>query len=354
MTSGTETKPDALMLYGAYGYTGRLVTERARTLGLQPIIAGRDAARVKALADEHALDWRAFPLDGAVDSELAGVAAVLNMAGPFSRTAAPMVAACLRTGTHYIDITGEIDIFTALHGHDAAARAAGVVLLPGAGFDVVPSDCIAAHVHRRLPGAQSLQIVIGGLNDLSRGTARTGLESIAAGTAVRRDGEIVRLPKAPRDAADFGDGLRPIVGVGWGDVATAHYSTGIPDIDVFFEASPALDRAASMPAPVRAFMGSRLGQWLGNRAIDRMPPGPNETARRKGRAILIAEAADAEGNSATARLETPEGYRLTAMTALDIARRVAAGEVAPGYHTPSTAFGPDYILGFPDVARRDL
>ncbi|MHB9880308.1 saccharopine dehydrogenase family protein [Pacificimonas sp. ICDLI1SI03] len=343
-----------LLFYGAYGYTGRLVTERAVARGLSPILAGRNADRVEALARQYGLRWRAFDLGNRAAPELADVSTVLNMAGPFSRTAVPMAEACLQSGTNYVDITGEITVFEALHALGDRAIDSGIVLLPGAGFDVVPSDCLAAHLHRRLPAAQSLHFVIGGLNKLSRGTAKTGLESIAYGTKVRRDGDVVTLPKTPRGTSDLGHGLRATIGVSWGDVATAFYSTGIPNIEVYFESTPDMARMASLPSVLRWLLKTALGQWVGRRAIDRMPPGPNLEQRDRARAILQAEADDANGTTVISRMETPEAYKLTSMTALDIAERLARGEVSPGYHTPSSAFGADYILGFSGVSRTDL
>jgi short subunit dehydrogenase-like uncharacterized protein len=342
-----------ILLYGATGYTGRLITERAAARGLPLILAGRSEAAVAALAREHRFDWRAFGLDDAA-AHLAGVNVVLHAAGPFSATARPMSDACLAAGVHYTDITGEIDVFEALAARDAEAKAADVVLLPGAGFDVVPSDCLAAHVKRRLPTATTLDLVIGGLTKVSRGTAKTMVEGMARGTRVREAGRIVELARPPRGTADFGHGLRPTIGVSWGDVATAYHSTGIPDIRVFFEAAPEFERAAAMPAWLRRLLASGPGQRLARFAIDRMPAGPDAAARDRGRAVLVAHAADAAGNHVASQLETPEGYTLTAETALEVARRLAAGEVAPGYHTPSSAFGPEFILGFKGVTRRDL
>lgn len=343
-----------ILIYGANGYTGRLVVERALARGLRPVLAGRNRQAVEALADETGLSSRVFDLKGRVADELGGVGTVLHLAGPFSRTSVPMLDACLAARAHYIDITGEIDVFEALAARDAEAKTAGIAVLPGAGFDVVPSDCLAAHLKRRLPGAVSLDLVIGGLNDPSRGTTRTMLEGMAAGTRVREGGIIVELPEVPRGTADFGHGLKPTLGVSWGDVSTAWHSTGIPDIRVFFEASPPLERALGIPRPLRALIASAPGRWLAGRAIDRMPPGPDADARGRGRAVLVGHAADAEGNRAVSQLETPEGYTLTALTAVEIARRVHGGEVAAGFHTPSGAFGPDFILGFSGVKRRDL
>ncbi len=343
-----------ILIYGANGYTGRLVVERALARGLRPVLAGRNRQAVEALADETGLTSRVFDLKGSVAGDLEGVGTVLHLAGPFSRTSAPMLDACIAARAHYIDITGEIDVFEVLAARSGEAKAAGIVVLPGAGFDVVPSDCLAAHLKRRLPAATSLDLVIGGLNEASRGTTKTMLEGMAAGTRVREDGRIIELPEVPRGTADFGRGLKPTVGVSWGDVSTAYHSTGIPDIRVFFESSPPLERALGMPSLLRTLIASAPGRWLAGRAIDRLPPGPDADARAKGRSILVGHATDADGNRAVSQLETPEGYTLTALTAVEIARRIHGGEVAPGFHTPSTAFGPDFVLGFSGVKRRDL
>jgi len=343
-----------ILIYGATGYTGRLVVERAVAKGLRPIVAGRSRAPVEALANEYGLAARVFALDGDVATNLGGVGTVLHLAGPFSATSTPMLAGCLAARANYIDITGEIDVFEAIAARSADARAAGIVALPGAGFDVVPSDCLAAHVKRRLPTATALDLVIGGLSNVSRGTAKTMAEGIAQRTRVREGGEIVELAAVPRGTADFGGGLRPTIGVSWGDVSTAYHSTGIPDIRVFFEASPELERSLSMPDFLKRFLAGRIGQRLARAFIDRMPPGPDADARARGRAVLIAHAIDAEGKQASSQLETPEGYSLTAQTAVEIARRVHAGEVVPGFHTPSSAFGPDFVLSFKGVTRRDL
>ncbi len=348
--------PGTLLIYGASGYTGRLCAEHAVALGLQPVLAGRDRAKVEPLARRLGLAWRAFPLDAEpATAALADVAVVLHAAGPFSATARPMVDACLATGTHYVDITGEIDVFEALAARDAAAKAAGVTLLPGAGFDVVPSDCLAAHVAARLPGATRLRIALGGFGAVSRGTAKTMLEGVAAGTRVRRDGRIVTTPGTPRATLDLGDGPRPAVGVGWGDVATAWRSTAIPDIAVFFVAAPGLAAMAGLPAPLMRLLGTGGAQRLLKRQVERwLPAGPTPAQRASGRHTLLAEAWDATGARVASRLDTPEAYTLTARTAVEAARRLGAGGVATGYQTPSTAFGADFILAFAGVARIDL
>ena len=182
-----------ILIYGATGYTGRLIAKVAADRGASPILAGRDLGRVEAVAKPLGLAARAFDLRDPrrIDAAMAGVSAVLCVAGPFSTTSKPMADACLRNRVHYLDITGEIDVFEALAARDAEAAARGVTLLPGVGFDVVPSDCLAAHLKRRLPDAVDLKLYLSLGANMSRGTAKTMVEAIAAGTRLRRNGRLV-------------------------------------------------------------------------------------------------------------------------------------------------------------------
>jgi len=346
-----------LLIYGANGYTGRLLAERALEVGLRPVLAGRNGAEIHALAAELGLPAKVFDLGSpaVVREGIAGAAVVLHAAGPFSATSRPMVDACLSAGAHYVDVTGEIAVLEAVAARDAEAREHNVMLLPGAGFDVVPTDCMAAHVKRRLPGAVRLRLGVAGVGGgISRGTARTMLEGIGGGTLVRKGGRIVALRRTPRAEIDFGRGPRPALGLSWGDVATAWHSTRIPDIEVYFALTPTLARVASIPHAVKRVLGSGPLRSLLGRAIRSRPPGPSPERRARGRSIVVAEAWDGEGRSVRSRLETVEAYTLTAWTAVEIARRALAGQAAPGSHTPATAYGPDFVLSFEATARHDL
>ncbi len=346
-----------ILIYGATGYTGKLVARTAHGQGLTPILAGRNADKVRAVAEPLGLDWRAFDLGdpGRIDAGLDGVAVVLCIAGPFSATSRPMASACIRRGIHYLDVTGEIDVFEALAARDAEARQAGVMLLPGVGYDVVPSDCLAAHLKRRMPGAVDLKLYIEVVSaKLSRGTAKTMIQELPGGTRVRRGGRLVTLERPGSGHCDFGHGVTPTMPISWGDVATAFYSTGIPNIEVHNRAIPALKVAAGLPRFARSLLGLGLTQGLLRAVINRQPEGPSDEARRSGGSIMVGLAHDAKGGSVRSRLRLPDGYSLTAMTATDIARRVAAGEVKPGFQTPSLMFGPEYILGFEGVSWEDL
>ena len=344
------------LLYGAYGYTGALIARRAVASGLRPILAGRRAEALEPLARELGAPWRAFSLDdaGALERGLEGVSAVLHCAGPFSRTAAPMARACLRARCHYLDITGEVAVFEALAAMGAEADERGVALLPGVGFDVVPSDCLAAHVAGRCPGASRLTLAFEALGQPSRGTMLTALEHLGAGGLVRRQGTLTAVPGWHTRRLDLGDGPRAALRIPWGDLATAWRSTGIPDIEVYLVAplaTRALMLAATLGAPVlrRDAVRRRLAARIRAR-----PAGPSAGALARGRSVLWAEARAADGRRAAARLDAPDGYALTADAAVEALRRALDGTLPPGFQTPSRAFGAGFVLELPGVVRRDL
>lgn len=353
--------PQDILIYGANGYTAELITELALKDGARPILAGRSDSKIAPLAQRHGLPMRVFALDDAARAAqaLAGVQVVLNCAGPFSRTAQAMSAACMQAGAHYLDITGEVEVFEALMQCDAQARAQGVMLMPGTGFDVVPSDCLAAHLKRRMPDASALTLAFQAIGQPSHGTAITMAENLHKGGYIRRGGVLQAVPPvwATRQI-DFGStpgaGPTSTMSVPWGDVATAWVSTRIPDIEVFM----AMPAAAIIGARLSRYMGGLLGsapvQKLIQKGIATAPAGPDAGQRAKGSAHLWGQVSNPAGQTATARLHTAEGYTLTAMTAWDIARRCVAGQAQAGFQTPSLVFGADYILGFEGSRREDL
>jgi len=339
------------MIYGATGYTGRLMAQEARRQGLQPVLAGRSADKLAGLADELGLPWQAFGLDDAqsVREGIAGSRVVLHCAGPFSATALPMARACLEQGVHYLDITGEIPVFEALHGLDDAARRADVVLLPGAGFDVVPSDCLAACLVESLPAAVSLELAFYAGGGPSPGTALTSVEGLARGGCVRRDGALREVPLAWKARTiPFADGEREAMTIPWGDVYTAWVSTGIPDIAVYMALPPATIRRLRRLRPLQSLL--RLGpvqSFLKSRARALRGPSP-ETRARTG-CELWGEARTADGRVATATLSTPNGYDLTVSAALGIVGHLLAADVEGGYYTPSLLMGSGYAASLPGV-----
>jgi short subunit dehydrogenase-like uncharacterized protein len=342
---------NAWLLYGANGYTGGLVAHTAVRQGLRPILAGRNPVRVAPLAAELGLDYRAFALE---DTPAVEVAVVLNCAGPFSHTATPKVDGCLRTRTYYLDITGEIAVFEALAARDAEAKAAGIMLLPGAGFDVVPSDCLAAHLKGWLPAATRLTLGLRGLGKTSRLTATTVVENIHRAGAIRCNGVVTPVPAAWKTKQiDLGRGPVTAVLVPWGDMSTAYYSTGIPNIEVYMTLPALLRRLMVLSRYLGWLLGTPAVQSFLKRLVQAQASGPTEAERARGLSLLWGEASDDTGNRVRTRMQTPEGYTLTALTAVAIAQKVLAGFAPVGFQTPPRAYGVDSILEFEGVMRSD-
>lgn len=353
------------MIYGANGYTGELVARHAIERGERPVLAGRSAGAVEALAGELGLAARVFPLTdpGSARANLVDVDAVLHCAGPFVHTSRPLVEACLASGTHYLDITGEIQVFEAILARGAEARRAGVALLPGVGFDVVPTDCLAARLAAALPAATHLELAFHGAGGgISHGTLTTMIENLPRAGAVRRDGRIVPVPAAfDAKQIEFSCGRRWAMTIPWGDVSTAFHTTGIPNVRVYTAAPPASIRRLQRLRPLLRVAGLRPVKALLKAWVDRKVTGPDEQARAKGRMYLWGRAAVGEatgepteptepgGEAATATLETPEGYALTALAAVECVRRLLAGDVEPGAWTPARAFGADLVASLPGV-----
>jgi len=346
-----------LLIYGANGYTGALITRLAVARGLRPILAGRSHAALAAVAVPLGLEYRVFALEdtAALDAALAQVQVVLHCAGPFAHTARQMVDACFRTRTHYLDITGEIAVFEALAACDAEARAAGVMLLPGAGFDVVPSDCLAAHLKRRLPSATSLALAFQVLGRVSRGTATTAVENLARGGMVRRAGKLLAVPAAYKTRLiDLGRGPVTASTIPWGDVATAFHSTGIPNIEVYTPLSTTTRHLMVASGYLRPVLASYTVQRLLKRLVRGQPPGPSDEERARGMSLLWGEVVDDRGARCVSRVRAPEAYTLTALTALAIAEKALAGQAPVGFQTPSRAYGADLILEIPGATREDI
>jgi short subunit dehydrogenase-like uncharacterized protein len=337
------------MIYGANGYTGRLVARLSKQRGLEPVLAGRRRDAVEALARELSMESRVFDLADAGDvaRALDGVTAVLHCAGPFSATSTPMLQGCLRAGAHYLDITGEIDVFESIHARGAELRGAGIVAMPGVGFDVVPSDCLAAMLKRELPTATHLKLALLWLPaKLSPGTTKTMFEGIPHGGRIRRDGRIVAVPPAWKveHIAFTADIASSAVTIPWGDVSTAYYSTGIPNIEVFAGVPAKQIAKMKVSRPIRWLMGLAPVQAFAKAQIARRVKGPSEQERARGEAYLYGEVRDGAGKSAVLRLRTPEGYTLTADAAIAATLRVVQDGLVPGAYTPSMAFGPDFVL----------
>lgn len=337
----------AWMLYGPTGYTGGLIVQEGLRTGLRPVLAGRDERRLATFSQRTGLLHRTLPLDdhARLVAGLEGMRLVLNCAGPFSRTAAPLRDACIEARVHYLDITGEIDVFEAAHAQDAQAAAAGVLLCPGVGFDVVPTDCVAATLKNALPTATQLDLGFSGLDRMSAGTLATSMEAVYRGCArVRRAGRIVDLPFGEGSrVADFGrDGERSFV-IPWGDVATAYHTTGIPDIAVHIPWRSPGAAAIRALLPLRRLLASPFAARTAQSLLRRIAAGPTESERARQRTRIWGEVRDAAGHARSAVLRTPDGYSLTVQTALLAVTHVLEKDVPGGFRTPSQLLGADCL-----------
>jgi short subunit dehydrogenase-like uncharacterized protein len=347
----------SFLLYGSTGYVGEAIARQALQAGLRPILAGRNAAKLAAQAQELGLEQRVFSLDdtAALDRALNDVPVVLHCAGPYLHTFKPMVAACLRTGTHYLDITGELPVYEAIAAQDAEAQARGVMLLPGVGFDVVPTDCLALHLKQRLPSATQLALAFHsqGPAGLPPGTQRTAIELLPYGNRVRRNGRLERPERGLKTRMiDFGGGPTLATRLTWGDLVMAYHSTGIPNIEDY----------VVLPAITRRLLAAMdyLGPLFQIPAVRKLlnygvQPGPTAEQRAQTVTHVWGEVQDGQGRRATARLHGPEaGVIWTARAALATVQKVLAGEVAIGFQTPARAYGADFVLQSEGVTREDL
>lgn len=345
------------MIYGAYGYSGRLIAELAREKGLTPVLAGRDLAKTRTLAEELGFESRAFTLGdpGMMGEALADMDAVVHCAGPFSATSRPMIDACIAAGSHYFDITGEAFVFEHAHSHAVsnAATKADVIICPGVGFDVVPTDCVAKTLVDAMPDASSLDLAFNGGSRFSPGTAKTMVEGMGMGTWARRDGQLVRTGVLTREI-DFGDGPRQAMSISWGDISTAWYSTHIPDITVYIPGSERMIRNAKRAGRIRYLL--KLGfvqSWLKTK-VDRRIKGPTDEQRRADKTVVWGEVRNPAGKTLQARLITANGYTVTQLAPVAIIEHLMRNEAPSGSLTPSLLMGKDFASSLPGSSPIEL
>lgn len=341
---------DNWMIYGANGYTGELIAREARRRNLQPVLAGRNRERIEGLAHELQLPCRVFDLQHPAEAaqHIKGMGLVLHCAGPFSATSAPMIEACIAAGAHYLDITGEISVFEHAQSLHARAEKAGIVLCPGVGFDVIPTDCVASALKAAMPDATRLSLGFDSRSGFSPGTAKTSVEGLAQGGKVRSKGKIVTVPLAYQTRKiDFGDGEKLAMTIPWGDVSTAYFSTGIPNIEVYIPASPGMIRNLQRANHVRWLLGMKPVQKLLKSRIEKTVKGPDEATRDRLPTYVWGEATNDAGQKKTARIMTANGYSLTVTGSLAIVEHLLKTEVPGGYYTPSKLAGADLVARLP-------
>jgi|TARA_B110000263_G_scaffold26272_1_gene20085 short subunit dehydrogenase-like uncharacterized protein len=339
------------MIYGANGYTGELTARRAKLQGMKPILAGRNEESIKALADELDLPFRCFSLE---DNDLVecikDVSVIVHSAGPFSKTAKPMMEACIKAKTHYLDITGEISVFEASQGLSHQAKEAEIVICPGVGFDVIPTDCVAAQLKLKMPDAIYLRMGFDSNGSFSRGTAKTSIEGIPQGCKIRKNGKLTTIALGALDRRiDFGNGEKLAVAIPWGDISTAFYSTLIPNIEVYMPTSATALKFMKLANYVRWLMGLNVVQKILKNKIDQGPKGPDENQRQKSPMHVWGEVENAAGKKIICRIKTNNGYEVTVNGSITCANHLLENYQGDfGTLTPSQLVGPNLVERLPD------
>jgi len=347
-----------IILYGSYGYTGKLIARECKSKNLNVILAGRNQEALQKQSEETGYPFEVLEIQDstALKNLLLKGSLVIHSAGPFRHTAKLMADACLETKTHYTDITGEYQVFEMLAGYDQKGKTAGIMIMPGTGFDVVPSDCLALHLKNRLPSASHLQLAFtmskGGL---SRGTKKSMTEGLGDGGKIRENGSLVRIELGDKSMeVDFGSFKTPTLCIPWGDISTAWRSTGIPNIEVYTGATANMIKNAKRTRYINWFLRMQWVKKIMLKKIDKQKPGPSDEKRESGRSFLWGKVSDASGKTFETRLETVSGYTLTAKTAVLIAEKILNGNFKTGYQTPAMAYGAELIMEIATTNRKDL
>ncbi|MGV9796772.1 saccharopine dehydrogenase family protein [Mycobacterium sp. NPDC003449] len=324
----------AVLLYGATGYTGIMVAEHATKLGLRPVLAGRSVDALRGLAARLDCPYVVFDVDdrAAAEAALSGMTVLLNCAGPYLRTARPLMQAAIATGVHYLDIAAELDSYRLAEGYNAAATEAGVMLLPGSGGSVAMLGCLAGHTADRVPDPQRVRVALHVAGSMSRGSAISAGENLTTDTLHRVHGSLVARDPAAVELFDFGFGAVPCSPVTLPDLVTLWRSTGIGNIDTYVYASG------------DAFPGADVAG---------LPDGPSAQQRDIDRYHAVAEVTGG-GQVARSVLDTVNGYTFTSSAAAHAAGRVLDGQHRPGFRTPAEVFGIGFAETIADTRITDL
>ena len=325
------SQPGSWMLYGAAGYTGTLIAEHAWQRGHQPLLAGRSGPAVTALAERLGLPCRELSLDdpAALATALAGVHLVLNAAGPFLHTATPLAEACLRAGVHYLDIGNELQAFRALYDLDERARDAGVTIMPGAGFGVIATNCLARYVSDAVGGAAILEVATRAATaQQGPGVAVTRQQNMPYGGWIRQAGHLEPCPLGSGTMEiTLPDGPCLIMPLPTGDLEAAFQATGAADITAYGAVPDA-------PTP------------------DSKAPDLSVSERPDYLSFGWARATGPDGSTVQAWLQTGESYAFTATASIRAVEETLARSLS-GAFSPAAAFGADFILTIHGTSRTD-
>jgi short subunit dehydrogenase-like uncharacterized protein len=351
-----------ITVYGATGYTGRLVAAELGRRDVDFIVAGRNREKLEALAGS--LDSARRPEvkavanheAGALEQLFAGSSAVIACAGPFTLHGEPVLAAAVEAGTHYLDTTGEQDfIRKAFDEYGPKALRKGSAVIPAMGFDYVPGDMLAALTAAALDPGETVDKVRLGYHapfQPSQGTMRSGIEMIKGGDVEWRERALRPASQSvARPGFDFGGEL--------GVQKMMHYPSA-EHITVPTHLSPrsvetGLTVASFAPTPLSQALMPAVSRGLGlamrtplrklmSKAISAMPEGADDAARVASDFVIGCEVTSAR-QTVRGRLTGTDVYGLTAALIVDGAIRASRGELGgAGALAPATAFDPAEFL----------
>ena len=341
------------MIYGANGYTGRLVVDQAVRRGFKPVLAGRNSREIRVLARQYGLSFRVFACDR--DSiDLQDIDLVLHCAGPFINTFYPMLQACLRSSCHYLDISGEIAVFEKCAQMSDKIKQSGIIAMPGVGFDVVPSDCLLSYAAQAVNDVRHLILGVHARGPLSQGTMRTMVEGFLTKGAVRESGVLRLVPIAYRSSVlSFANRKRSCMTVPWGDISTSFHSTGVPNIRVEFSSKAAWVFLLRLLRPLAILWGANWCKSILRKYIKTMAKGPDQGQLQAMGCDMVAYALRSDGSGLRVHLQSVNGYQLTANTALAAIERIENSKLEAGFYTPSKAFGWEFIQNLEGVKLGD-
>jgi short subunit dehydrogenase-like uncharacterized protein len=348
-----------IVLYGATGYTGRLVVDELERRGLDYVLSGRDEAKLARLAGDRGAEARAVALDDepALRELFADASVVISCAGPFTLAGDALVRAAIDTGTHYVDSTGEQPfIKMVFDNHGAAAERTGVALVPALGFDYAPGDCIAGLAAR---GHEPLEEVVLAYAvrgfGMSRGTMRSALEIAKGGDVVYTDGDWRPTPFGVfRANFDFPEpiGRQVMSRYPSGEVVTVPHHTRTRRVVSMITARtlaphPTLAPILPYTLPAAALTLRTPLRGVLNRAIGALPEGPAEAERRSAEFTIVAVARGEDGAERRGVVRGSDMYGLTAVTLVHGAELMSS----PGYDRagalgPAAAYDPEAFLNF--------
>ena len=336
------------MIYGANGYTGELIAREAVRRGMSPVLSGRNAEKIRPLAEELSLEFQAFPLNDQAADHLKEIDLVLHCAGPFEITSALMIEACLSAETDYLDITGEVSVFEHTHSQHERAKEKGIVLCSGVGFDVVPTDCIALKLKEEMPDATELSLGFDSDSGISPGTFKTMIQGLGSGSMHRKNGVLEAVPIGKqRRIIDFGRGSRSAMGIPWGDVSTAFYTTGIPNISAWIPMPKAQLYSARLMGAAGPLLATDWVKEKLEKQVDKRVKGPDSDLRANSPAYIWGEAKNRKGVIKVARIQTANVYDLTVYGSLEIVRSLLEKKIEGGSYTPAALFGSNLVESLP-------